>query len=144
MMATKISTDVTSKAAKVVEKKPAILLGSPHNAPMLTECVVDERPSRVQATSSANRHSRNSEKRCHSAALAALFFAGVEQHDGNQEQNHDRSGIDDHLNSARNSAPNSRYSQRATITTINDNALLMDGSAPAGSPPATQIVAKKK
>src|SRR5208282_6495649 len=52
MMAIRISTDVTSKGSRKSWKRSrAILLGSPHNAPMLTECVVEERPISVQATS---------------------------------------------------------------------------------------------
>jgi len=51
-----------------VEKKPAILLGSPTMRDA-HECVVDEPKQSPGDEQAANRHSRNSEKRCHSAAL---------------------------------------------------------------------------
>src|SRR5260370_17553377 len=51
MMAIRISTDVTSKGSKNSwNRSRAISLGPPHTAPIDTECVVDDRPRTVHAT----------------------------------------------------------------------------------------------
>ena len=49
---------------------------------------------------SADQHSGNADQDRDPAAFGTLFFAGVQQHDGNYEQNHDRAGVDDHLHSS--------------------------------------------
>ena len=45
----------------------------------------------------ANQHAGNSKQHRHPAAFAAVFYAGVQKHDHEDEQHHDRSGIDNHL-----------------------------------------------
>src|SRR5208282_994309 len=54
MMAIRISTDVTSKGSrKSRNRSRAKSWGAPHKAPIDTDCVVDDRPTSVQATSTA-------------------------------------------------------------------------------------------
>ena len=84
---------------KIVEKKPGniawerpITRRSTPNALWTS----GRRASRRRAPPPIS-HSGNAEQGRNAAALGVLLFAGIQQHDGNHKQNHDRAGVDDHL-----------------------------------------------
>ncbi len=56
--------------------------------------MLDQSPSDESAT---DQHRGNAEPSRNSAALGALLFTGVEQHDHENKEHHDRAGVNDHL-----------------------------------------------
>jgi len=44
-----------------------------------------------------NQHAGNPKQKGHPAAAGALLFSGIQKHDDEDEENHHRSRVDDHL-----------------------------------------------
>jgi hypothetical protein len=91
-------------------------------------------------------NSRNADQGGDPAAFGALFFAGVQQHDGDHKQHHDRAGIDDDLHGGHKfRAQQKILAASEAITTISESALLMGWLCTSRlTAPATQIAPKKR
>ena len=84
---------------------------------------------------------------CNAAAFGAVFFAGIQKHDGDHEQHHDGAGIDNHLHRGHElRARAGGYSPASeAITAISESALLMGWLCTSRLiAPATQIAPKKR
>ena len=82
---------------KIVKQKPA---DGPRRARQgaggysLTAGALNQHPADQHA---AHQHSGNAKQQRHPAALGALFFSGIQQHDDEDKQHHDGAGVHDHL-----------------------------------------------
>ena len=126
------------------QASPIVLRMHPATRPTATSLRSRMRTIRPSADQQLPQSFRERRQHRHAAALGALFFAGIQQHDDEDEQHHDRAGVHDHLHRRHKlRAQQQVFDRQRSITTISDSALLMGCFCTSRlTAPATQTAPK--